>query len=169
MIRFLGDIVKFKGGYLKMREIPFSLPVSGVIKLDGNSVTVIVNRSSTNVLLEIGSSERMVFEPGISMFDVLLESALEFLRRKKYNRFSGPQLYEIAREKYPSLNKRSFMARLTAATPDHPSYRHHLSRRDFFSRIAPGIYTLENKYLPKNKIPHDANSSDAEFLRSEIH
>lgn len=133
-----------------MREIPFSVPVSGVIRIEGNAITIIVNRASTSVLLETGaeSAGRIVFDPGTSMFDVLLESALVSLERRKYNRFSGPQLFEIAREKYPGLNKRSFMARLTASTPDHPSYRHHSSHRDYFSRIAPGIFSLENRYLP---------------------
>jgi hypothetical protein len=132
-----------------MREIAFSLPVSGVIKLDGNSITVIVNRASTNVLLDTrtGSREHTIFEPGVSMFDILLESAREFIRRKTYNRFSVSQLYAIAQEKYPSLNKRSFTTRLTAATPNHPSFKYHVSHKDFFSRIAPGIYSLENQYL----------------------
>jgi hypothetical protein len=91
----------------------------------------------------------MVFEPGTTMFDILLESAREFLKRKTYNRFTGPALFAIAREKYPDLKRRSFMSRLTAATPNHPSYKHHLSHRDYFSRIGPGIYTLEGRYLPK--------------------
>jgi len=153
-----------------MREIAFSLPVSGIIRLDGNSITVIVNRASTNVRLEneTKSAGRTVFEPGKSMFDILLESAREFLRRKSYNRFTGPQLFEIAREAYPGLNKRSFMARLTASTPNHPSYKHHLSHRDYFSRIAPSIYSLENQYLPKKTI-FGVNSYDSESTREEIH
>ena len=153
-----------------MREIAFSLPVSGIIRLDGNSITVIVNRASTNVLLETGtkSPERTVFEPGKSMFDILLESAREFLRRNTYNRFTGPQLFEIAREAYPGLNKRSFTARLTASTPNHPSFKHHLSHRDYFSRIAPSIYSLENQYLPK-KTSLTADSSDSDSAREEIH
>jgi hypothetical protein len=153
-----------------MREIAFSVPVSGVIRLDGNSITVVINRASTNVLLEegTGSREHTVFEPGVSMFDILLESAREYIRRKTYNRFTVSQLYEITKEKYPNLNKRSFTTRLTAATPNAPSYRYHLSHKDYFSRIAPGIYSLENQYLPK-RTPLEANSSDTESQREEIH
>ena len=137
-----------------MKEIPFSVPVSGVIKINGNIVTVIVNRAVTNVTLEAeaGSPERTVFEPGTNMFDILLASAQEFLRRRKYNRFTGLDLFAIARESYPGLNKRSFMSRVTAATPDHPSYKHHLSHRDYFSRIATGIYTLEKRYQPEDAL-----------------
>lgn len=151
-----------------MKEIPFSVPVTGIIRINGNIITVIVNRTSTNVSLETGteSPQRMVFEPGTTMFDILLESAREFLRRKTYNRFTGPALFDIAREKYPDLKKRSFMSRLTAATPNHPSYKHHLSQRDYFSRIAPGIYTLENQYLPK-KTSHKGDLFDIESLRND--
>jgi hypothetical protein len=146
-----------------VKEIPFSIPVSGIVRVDGNAITIIVNRAATHVQLEKGSEspERIVFEPGTTMFDILLESAHEFLRRKTYNRFTGPSLFAIAREKYPDLKKRSFMSRLTAATPNHPSYKYHLSQRDYFSRIAPGIFTLENKYLPK-KAPHEADPSNVE-------
>jgi len=152
-----------------MKEIPFSVPVSGVIRMDGNTITIIVNRAATHVSMETGgeSPGRMVFEPGTTMFDILLEAAREFLRRKTYNRFTGPALFDIAREKYPDLKKRSFMSRLTAATPNHPSYKYHLSKRDYFSRIASGIYTLENKYLPKKK-PHEVDSFDAELSPEEI-
>ncbi|MFC1972030.1 hypothetical protein ACFLVE_01310 [Chloroflexota bacterium] len=152
-----------------MKEIPFSIPVTGVIRMDGNVITVIVNRAATRVLLETGSEspERMVFEPGTTMSDIILEAARELLRRKTYNRFTGPDLFAIAREKYPDLKKRSFMSRLTAATPNHPSYKYHLSQRDYFSRIAPGIYTLENKYLPK-KTAHEVDLFGAQSSREEI-
>ena len=148
-----------------MREIPFSVPVTGIIKIDGNVITVIVNRAVTNVSLEAvaGSPERTVFEPGTSMFDILLASALEFLKRRKYNRFTGIDLFAIARESYPGLNKRSFMSRVTASTPNHPSYKHHLAHRDYFSRIATGVYSLENQYLPQ-KTP--ANAVDSSSTRS---
>jgi hypothetical protein len=152
-----------------VKEIAFSVPVSGVIRLDGNSITVVINRASTNVLMEegTGSREHTVFEPGVSMFDILLESAREYIRRKTYNRFTVSQLYEIAKEKYPSLNKRSFTTRLTAATPNHPSFKYHVSHKDFFSRVAPGIYSLENPYLPE-KLSSEVDSSDSESQREEI-
>jgi hypothetical protein len=152
-----------------VKEIAFSVPVSGVIRLDGNSITVVINRASTNVLMEegTGSREHTVFEPGVSMFDILLESAREYIRRKTYNRFTVSQLYEIAKERYPSLNKRSFTTRLTAATPNHPSFKYHVSHKDFFSRVAPGIYSLENPYLPE-KLSSEVDSSDSESQREEI-
>ncbi len=150
-----------------MKEIPFSIPVTGIIRINGNVITVIVNRAVTNVTLdpEAESPGRTVFEPGKSMFDIILASAQEFVRRKGYNRFTGLDLYAIARETYPGLNKRSFMSRMTAATPNHTSYKHHLSHRDYFSKIATGIYSLEYQYQPKNASPGevDLSGSSIEF------
>jgi hypothetical protein len=145
-----------------MPEIPFSVPLTGIIRTEGNVVTIIVNRATTNIILEAvsGTHDRTTFEPGTNMFDILLASAQEFYRRRKYNRFTGTDLFNIARETYPDLNKRSFLSRITAATPDHPSYKHHLSHRDYFSRIATGIFTLEHKYLPEDEENEEAGSSD---------
>jgi len=146
-----------------MREILFSIPVSGVIRIDGNVITVIVNRAVTSVILDSESESpgRTVFGPGTTMFDIILASAQEFFRRKGYNRFTGLDLYAIARETYPGLNKRSFMSRMTAATPNHTSYKHHLSHRDYFQKIAPGIYSLEYQYQPKNTSPGEVDLSDS--------
>ena len=145
-----------------MKEIPFSIPVTGIIRINGNVITVIVNRAVTNVTLdpEAESPGRTVFEPGKSMFDVILKAAQEFFKRTGYNRFTGLDLYAIARETYPGLNKRSFMSRMTAATPNHTSYKHHLSHRDYFQKIAPGIYSLEYQYQPKNTSPGEVSPLD---------
>ena len=149
-----------------MKEIPFSIPVSGLIRINGNVITVIVNRAVTNVTLdpEAESPGRTVFEPGKSMFDIILGCAQEYLKRKGYNRFTGIDLFSIARETYPGLNKRSFMSRITAATPNHPSYKHHLSHRDYFSKIATGIYSLEYQYQQKNASPGEVDILDTESL-----
>jgi len=149
-----------------VKEIPFSIPVTGIIRINGNVITVIVNRAVTNVTLdpEAESPGRTVFEPGTSMFDIILESAQEFFKRKGYNRFTGLDLYAIARETYPGLNKRSFMSRITAATPNHPSYKHHLSHRDYFQKIATGIYSLEYQYQQKNVSLGEVDLLDTESL-----
>ena len=132
-----------------MREVPFSIPVSGVVRIDGDSVTIIVNRAETNVSLwpEAGPSKRISLEHGITMYDVILEAAREVMRRKGFNRFSAPELYHEALEKYPELKRGSFMSRVIASTPDHPSYKHYASNRDFFSRISLGLYRLNDRYL----------------------
>jgi len=139
-----------------IRELPFSIPISGVIRLDGESVTIIVNRAETNISLEAGvpPGKRISLEEGKTMYDVILEAAWEVIRRKGFNRFSAPELYSIALEKYPHLNRGSFTSRVIACTPNHPSYKHHKSRRDYFSHIGPGLYWLNEKYI-RDETPNE--------------
>ena len=47
---------------------------------------------------------------------------------------------------YPDLRKNSFMSRVIACAPNHNSYKHHLSTRDYLSYLAPGTYTLNDQY-----------------------
>jgi hypothetical protein len=133
-----------------MRELPFSIPISGVIKVDENLVTIVVNRTETTISLETGVApgKRMSLGEGKTMYDVILEAAREVIRQKGFNRFSGAELYAMAREKYPELKRGSFMSRVIASTPDHPSYKHHKSRRDYLSHIGVGLYWLNERYVP---------------------
>lgn len=133
---------------MSIRELPFSIPIFGVIRMDGDSVTVIVNRAETNISLETGATpgKRISLEAGKTMYDVILEAARELIRRKGFNRFSAPELLTVAREKYPGLKRASFTSRVIACTPDHPSYKHYKSRRDYFSRIGTGLYWLNERY-----------------------
>jgi hypothetical protein len=139
-----------------LKELPFSIPVSGVIRLDGDSIVIIVHRTETNISLE-GEAERgkrIWVEAGKTMYDVILEAAREVIRRKGFNRFSAPELYSVALEKYPDLNRASFVSRVIACTPDHPSYKHHKSRRDYFSHIGTGLYWLNERYTAE-KTPEE--------------
>ena len=131
-----------------MREVPFTVPVSGVVKINGDEVTIIVNKAETTVSLgpEVRLGRRLSLEPGKTMFDIILEAAHEAIRRKGFNRFSTAELYHAAVEKYPGLKRGSFWSRVIACTPNHPSYRHHTSRRDYFSRIGAGLYELNDRY-----------------------
>lgn len=134
-----------------MKEVAFSIPVSGVIRLDGDSVVIVVNRAETSISLETGAAPgaRVSLEDGRTMFDVVLEAAQEVIRQKRSNRFSAPELYGVAVEVHPGLKMGSLTSRIIAATPDHPSYKHHKSHRDFFSRIGPGLYRLNERYNPE--------------------
>jgi hypothetical protein len=134
-----------------MRELPFSIPISGVIRMDESSVTVVVNRAETTISLETGVApgKRISLEVGKTMYDIVLEAAREVIKQKGFNRFSAAELYAAAREKYPELKRGSFMSRVIASTPDHPSYKHHKSRRDYFSHIGTGLYWLNDRYLEK--------------------
>ena len=145
-----------------MREFPFSIPVLGVVRIDGDSVTIVVNRAETNISFspEAGPGKRISLEPGKTMYDIILGTAQEVVQRKGVNRFSAPELYYEALEKYPELKRNSFMARVIACTPNHPSYKHHKSRRGYFSRIGTGLYWLNDQYMP------DKTSNEESILRN---
>ncbi len=139
-----------------MKEIPFSIPVSGVVRIDEDSVVIIVNKTETNISLSPvpQSGKRLFQEQGKTMFDVVLEAAREVVRKKGANRFSPPELYQEAREKYPQLRRNSFMARVIACTPNHSSHKHHVSRRDYLSYLASGVYTLNDQYTDRQPSPY---------------
>ncbi len=132
-----------------MREIPFSIPVSGVVRIDGDSVVIIVNKAETSISFSptTVSGKRISLEPGKNMYDVILETAQEHVLNKGFNRFSAPELYSVALEKYPTLKRGSFMSRVIACTPNHSSYKHYTSKRDYFSHIGPGLYKLNDEYI----------------------
>jgi len=44
------------------------------------------------------------------------------------------------------LKRNSFVSRVIACTPDHSSYKHQKSRRDYFSHIGTGLYKLNDEY-----------------------
>lgn len=131
-----------------MREIAFSIPVSGVVQIDGDKVTITVNRADTTVFMgEMALGQRISLAPGVTLYDLVLEAAREVVRDKGSNRFSAPELYAVARRNYPQLNRGSFMSRVIASAPNHPSYRHYSSKRDFLHFRGQGVYQLEDKYL----------------------
>ena len=131
-----------------MKEIPFSIPVSGVVRIEEDSVIIIVNNTETSISLSPvpPSSKQLFREQGKTMFDVILEAAREVVRRKGANRFSPSELYEEALKSYPYLRKNSFMARIIACAPNHNSYKYHASKRDYLSYIGPGLYELNDEY-----------------------
>ncbi len=132
-----------------MKEVPFSVPVSGVVRINGDSITIIVNKAETNISLTPENQEGKhisSLEPGQTLYDVILEVAREVVRKKEFNRFSAPELYQEALVKYPELKRNSFITRIIACTPNHSSYKHYVSKRDYLSYIGPGLYKLNDEY-----------------------
>jgi len=131
-----------------MKEVPFSVPVSGVVRINGDSITIIVNKAETNISLapETQKGKHISLGPGQTLYDVILEVAREVVRKKGFNRFSAPELYHEALDKYPELKRNSFITRVIACTPNHSSYKHYISKRDYLSYIGPGLYKLNDEY-----------------------
>lgn len=134
-----------------MQEISFSIPLSGVIRIDESSVTVKVNRAETIISLEPipKKQERISFKRGQTMFDLVLQAAREVIRDKSANRFSAAELYHEALTRNPELKRNSFTSHVISCAPNHPSYRHYTSKRDYFSYMGQGLYRLSAEYVPE--------------------
>jgi hypothetical protein len=147
MIHYPYLFVNYLGGET-VKEIAFSIPVSGVVRINEDSIVIIVNQTETSVSLSpvSTSGKRLLRQQGKTIFDLVLEAARTVVRNKGVNRFSPPELYQEALKSYPDLKKNSFMARVIACAPNHPSYKHHSSRRDYLSYLGPGAYTLNDQY-----------------------
>ena len=137
-----------------MKELAFSIPVSGIVKIDGDNITIVVNRAETTVRLEpeIGGIGRISLERGKSMFDVVLETARELVREKGANRFTAAELYHKSLERYPAIKRNSFAARIIGSAPDHPSYRHQVTKRDYLSYLGNGQYKLADRYAVEESL-----------------
>jgi len=149
-----------------LKEVPFSIPLTGVVRIDEDSVVVIVNKTETDISLSPvpPSHKRLFKEPGKTMFDVVLEAAREVVRKKGANRFSPPELYREALLKYPQLRRNSFMSRVIACTPNHNSFKHHASTREYLYYLAQGVYTLRDEYIKDEDGTSITNTARSNFL-----
>lgn len=137
-----------------MTELSFSIPLSGVIRIDDNTGTIeiTVNRAVTTISLipETRRGKRLFAGENRTMFDVVLKTAQDVVRREGANMFSAAELYHEALRKYPDLKRNSFTSHVIACAPNHPSYRHYTAKRKFFTYKREGLYELVNEYLTEN-------------------
>lgn len=133
-----------------MQEISFSIPVSGIIRIDEDSITITVNKAETVIHLEPipRKEKRISLEKGRTMFDIVLDAAKTFVEETGTNRFTAAELYHTALDKHPTLNlkRNSWGAHVISCAPEHPSYMHYTSRRNYFSYIGKGLYRLSAHY-----------------------
>ena len=143
-----------------MQEISFSIPVSGVVQFDEGSIIITINRAETSINFEppLRKPERISLEKGKTMFDVVLQTAKELVKRTNENRFSAAQLYGIALERHPSLKRNSWGAHVIASAANHPSQKYYGSRRDYFRYLGDGTYRLKDKHMGETsmKVPNQA-------------
>ncbi len=137
-----------------MQEISFSIPLSGVIRIDEDSVTVTVNRAETIIHLEPRpkKEERISLERGRTMFDLVLEAAKNVVREKGVNQFSAAELYHEVLRQHPGVKRNSWTSHVIACAPNHPSFRHYTSKRNYFYYERKGLYRLTDEYL-REKTP----------------
>ena len=135
-----------------MQEIAFSIPVSGVIRINEDSIVVTVNRAETIISIEpvTKKEERISLEKGRTIFDIVLDVAREVIKMTGTNQFSAAELYHQAMERYPDLKRNSWGSHVIACAPNHPSCKHYSSKRDYLSYVQNGRYRLNPKYLTED-------------------
>ena len=133
-----------------MQEVPFTICLTGRIKIDAGKITLSIGKAQTVVDLEPSrSSDARLFLPkGETLFDLVLETAKAFVTSEGQPTFSAADLYHCALERYPNLKRNSWAAHVMAASPAHSSYRHFSVRKDYFDYQGKGTYRLKPRYLP---------------------
>jgi len=138
-----------------MQEIPFTIPLSGIVRINNGEITISVNRMETtlNFVVAATNAKRILLNEGETLNDVALTVAKEIYSEKGFNRFHPAELYHRAVRKHPGIKRNSFMSRVVACTPDHPSNKFFGSRKDYFRYGGKGILMLNEQYLPdKNSV-----------------
>jgi len=131
-----------------MAESNSAIPVSDIIRTEGNSLTVKVGEYLLTLKIEGPEpkpSGRLKLEHGRTMFDLVLDAAKTFVTDFGENEFTAAALYHITREKHPDLEikRNSWNSHVMSSSPNHPSYRHYTSHRSYFRYLGRGKYSLE--------------------------
>ena len=129
-----------------MSEVAFSIPVTGTIRIQGNSLVIKVNESTITMKMDMTDEVRgkLKLERGKTLFDIVLDTAKIWVEEFGTSQFTAAQLYHTALDRYPELNlkRNSWGAHVIACAPDHPSYRNYTSKRNYFTYMGKGLYRL---------------------------
>ncbi|MFC1983995.1 hypothetical protein ACFLVO_03170 [Chloroflexota bacterium] len=129
-----------------MAEIAFSIPVTGTIQIQGNSLVIKVNEATINMKIDMEDEVRgkLKLERGKTLFDIVLDTAKSWVEESGTSQFTAAQLYHEALDRYPELNlkRNSWGAHVISSAPDHPSYKNYTSKRNYFTYMGKGLYRL---------------------------
>ena len=133
-----------------MSEVAFSIPVTGTIRIQGNSLVIKVNEATINLKLDMPNEVggKLKLERGKTLFDIVREIAKSWVAESGTSQFTAAQLYHEALDRYPELNlkRNSWGAHVIACAPDHPSYRNYTSKRSYFTYMGKGLYRLSGYF-----------------------
>lgn len=129
-----------------MTEIAFSIPVTGTIQIQGNSLVIKVNEATINMKMDMEDEVRgkLKLERGKTLFDIVLDTAKTWVATSGTSQFTAAQLYHEALDRYPNLNlkRNSWGAHVISSAPEHPSYGNYTSKRNYFTYMGNGLYRL---------------------------
>jgi len=129
-----------------MSEVAFSIPVTGIIRIQDNSLVIKINESAITMKLDMADEigGKLKLERGKTLFDIVLDIAKSWVKESGTSQFTAAQLYHEALDRYPNLNlkRNSWGAHVIACAPDHPSYKNYTSKRNYFTYMGNGRYRL---------------------------
>jgi hypothetical protein len=136
-----------------MSEPTSDTPITDIIRIEDNSLILRVGEYQLTIKIEgpeARPSGRLKLERGQTMFDLVLDAARTFVKEIGDSEFSAADLYHIAVERNPGLNirKNSWNSHIVSSAPNHQSYRHYTSHRDYFRYLGRGKYSLNPRLLP---------------------
>ena len=138
-----------------MQEIPFTISLRGLVRVDADKITLSLRSARTTVNLETSSKSnaRSFLRKGQNLFDIILKTAQDFVASQgEDTRFSAADLYHLALDKYPYLKRNSWTSHVIASAPNHHSQRHYGVKRDYFDDYeGKGTYKLKPEYIPGNE------------------
>lgn len=140
-----------------MSEVAFSIPVTGTIRIQGNSLTLKVSEATITMKLDMADKVRgkLKLERGKTLFDIVLDAAKSWAAESGTSQFTAAQIYHLACDKYPELDlkRNSWGAHVISCAPTHPSYRHYTSQRRYFRYLGKGSYSLDPSLTNANTPP----------------
>ena len=137
-----------------MAEPVSTIPGNDVIRIEGNSLTVRVGEYKLTLKIEsikLRPSGRLQLGQGRTLFDLVLDAARTFVKETGESEFSAAALYHLAidRNQELSLRRSSWNSHVMSSAPNHPSYRHYTSHREYFHYLGRGRYSLDPTLLPE--------------------
>ena len=122
--------------------------INDVVHVEGNTLTLKLGDYLLSLKIEgpeVKPSGRLQLEAGQTMFDLVLEAARTFVRDTGESEFTAAALYYKAKDKHPDLDikRNSWNSHVMSSAPNHPSYRHYTSHRNYFRYHERGRYSLE--------------------------
>jgi hypothetical protein len=128
------------------------IPIEDVIRVEGNSLTVKLGEYRLILTIEGPEAKpggRLQMEKGQTMFDLVLDAARTFVNKFGEDEFTAADLYHMAREKHPDLDIRrnSWNSHVMSSAPNHRSYKHYTSHRNYFRYHGNGKYSLEPAFI----------------------
>jgi len=136
-----------------MSDVAFSIPVTGTIHIQGDSLVIKINESAITMKLDMADEVRgkLKLERGKTLFDIVLNAAKSWATESGTSQFTAAQLYHTALDKHPELNlkRNSWGAHVIGCAPDHPSYGNYTSKRNYFTYMGNGRYRLSAHVSPE--------------------